>query len=159
MKSALCRCLLLILLFSISKLAHATFPDITGNYAGTINGLDSGPPAECDNGPFTGTLQLELNGSTNGQFTGNGSFVDSFGEASGLVNIQGTNGTNTFSATFNTEEGATGATLTGTFTESSITVTNGSGGPDADGCFFSNLAGTLNKISGTVASPATASSC
>lgn len=161
MKSALYRCSLFILLFSISKLAYATFPDISGTYSGTLNGVDNSvsTPGCGGDGPFSGSLTVTLVGGTNGVISGDsGTFVDSGdGDADGLSNITGSNDDTTFVLFFDTPE-STGE-ISGTFTANTLTITGGFTNPDPENCESINLNGTLNKVGGdTVVSENTASS-
>ena len=147
------------LILIIPKLAYATFPDISGTYSGTISGSDSSCTNPADDGPFTGTLTLTLQGSTTGTITGgSGTFVDFETE---ILTVTGDNNTDTnFFITFDTDDGQS-ISIDGTFTANALTITSASSSPDpVDGCQVTSGSGTLFKTGGgtTVVSTATPSS-
>ncbi|MEM7027016.1 MAG: autotransporter domain-containing protein [Pseudomonadota bacterium] len=116
----------------LPKLAHASYPDVTGSYTGTLFGIDvDSSPASCpENGmSFNGALSITLASDTNGNITGgNGTFIN-----------------NTTGETDNfTVDG--GSFFTQTDFSISVTLADGSIG----GLIFSLASGTLNVVSGTI---------
>lgn len=117
----------LLFLLLVPKIALATFNDISGTYTGTINFTDADvSPASCGTaGSFTGSLSITLIGNNLGNITGgNGQFINnSNAQTDTISSISGLNDDTSFSFSF-TSDGDPG-TLSGTFTDNSITITGG----------------------------------
>lgn len=143
--------LIIFLVFSsillMPKISLATYNDISGSYSGTINinDLDSvSSSTTCPTkGPASGTLTLTLVGNDTGVITGgSGEFVNSsHGNTDSFIVIGGGNDNHNFSISI--DVGGDPGTLSGTFTENSITILGGF--VDANDCDTVILNGDLDR--------------
>ncbi len=147
---------LFLFLATISTLAMADYPDVTGNYSGTLNGIDvDSSPSSCPENAqaFTGSINLILESNpTNGSITGvSGSFtnnndgsLDTFTINSGSFLDQ-----TTFSFSFTLSDGDPGSLLL-QVSGSILTIISG-GVTDLGGvCDSVITGGTLARTGSTV---------